>query len=86
MCHNFIEGYSHYSFVQRGDLVAAYYKRLTSDDKEERMKAAVAWSVWEGSTSKLFFDPSFITKYQVCIDQAGTLYCLYLFFAGRFVC
>lgn len=38
---------------ERGDLLAAYYRRLTSDNSEERIAAARAWSIWEGSTSKL---------------------------------
>jgi proline iminopeptidase len=42
---------------ERGDLMAAYYKRLTSDDPEVRLTAARAWSIWEGSTSKLMVDP-----------------------------
>src|SRR5256885_552635 len=45
---------------ERGDLVGAYYRRLTSDDARVRLEAARAWSVWEGSTSKLFPDPLFI--------------------------
>ena len=36
--------------AERGDLVSAYYRRLTSDDAEERRRAAVAWSSWEGDT------------------------------------
>jgi proline iminopeptidase len=40
--------------AERGDLVSAYYRRLTADDPEERLAAARAWSVWEGATSKLF--------------------------------
>jgi len=39
---------------ERHDLVKAYYKRLTSDDKKIRIEAAKAWSVWEASTSKLY--------------------------------
>ena len=39
--------------TERGDLLAAYYKRLTDDDPEIRLAAARAWSIWEGSTSKL---------------------------------
>jgi len=39
--------------TERGDLLAAYYKRLTDDDPEVRLAAARAWSIWEGSTSKL---------------------------------
>jgi proline iminopeptidase len=38
---------------ERGDLVSAFYKRLTSEDREVRLEAARAWSVWEASTSKL---------------------------------
>lgn len=38
---------------ERGDLMAAYYRRLTSDDAETRLAAARAWSVWEASTSHL---------------------------------
>lgn len=41
---------------ERGDLVAAYYKQLTSQDPEVRARAAKAWSVWEASTSKLIQD------------------------------
>jgi proline iminopeptidase len=48
---------------ERHDLVNAFYKRLTSADKETRSKAAKAWSVWEGSTSKLFLDPTFIERF-----------------------
>lgn len=38
---------------ERDDLISAYYKRLTSENDEIRLEAAKAWSVWEGSTSKL---------------------------------
>lgn len=41
---------------ERGDMVKAYYKRLTSTDATTRKAAARAWSVWEGSTSCLFPD------------------------------
>lgn len=39
--------------AERGDLVRAYYRRLTSDDPDTRLQAAKAWSIWEGSTSQL---------------------------------
>jgi proline iminopeptidase len=39
--------------AERGDLVAAYYRRLTSPDRAVRAEAARAWSVWEGRTSYL---------------------------------
>ncbi|MDI3258587.1 MAG: prolyl aminopeptidase [Sinobacteraceae bacterium] len=38
---------------ERDDLVAAYYRRLTSADPRVRREAARAWSTWEGATSKL---------------------------------
>ncbi|WP_374384826.1 prolyl aminopeptidase [Dongia sp.] len=39
--------------AERGDLVAAYHKRLTGTDTKAQLEAARAWSVWEGSTIKL---------------------------------
>src|SRR5262245_2993545 len=44
--------------AERGDLVGAYYKRLTSDDAQVSHEAARAWRIWEGSTSKLLPDPT----------------------------
>jgi proline iminopeptidase len=44
-------------------MVSAYYRRLTSEDNSVRLQAARAWSIWEGSTSKLFFDPAMIEKF-----------------------
>ncbi len=38
---------------ERKDMVKAYYRRLTSDDKQEQLKAAREWSIWEGRTSTL---------------------------------
>jgi proline iminopeptidase len=32
---------------ERGDLVEAYYKRLTGDAADEQLRAAKAWSKWE---------------------------------------
>ncbi len=42
--------------AERGDLLSAYYQRLTSPDPNTRLDAARAWSIWEASTSKLFPD------------------------------
>ncbi len=47
---------------ERGDLVGAYYRRLTSRDRTERIDAARAWSMWEGSTSRLVPDPELIER------------------------
>ncbi|MCA0890509.1 prolyl aminopeptidase [Qipengyuania flava] len=39
--------------AERGDLVRAYYERLTSDDEETRLEAAREWSLWEGHVATL---------------------------------
>jgi len=49
--------------TERTDMVSAYYRRLTSENASTRLEAARAWSIWEGSTSKLFFDPAMIEKF-----------------------
>ena len=49
--------------AERDDLVAAYYRRLTSDDPAIRSEAARAWSVWEATTSKLIPDPKLIEDF-----------------------
>lgn len=38
---------------ERNDMVTAYYKRLTSEDRAVRVEAARAWSMWEGSIINL---------------------------------
>ncbi|RLN71235.1 hypothetical protein BBJ28_00007019 [Nothophytophthora sp. Chile5] len=38
---------------ERGDFVKAYHKRLTSDDPNVRIPAALAWTTWERTTSNL---------------------------------
>jgi len=43
--------------AERGDLLRAYHRRLTSDDPDTRLQAAKAWSIWEGSTSQLLPSP-----------------------------
>lgn len=42
--------------AERGDLIAAYSRLLGSPDREVRLRAARAWSVWEGSTVTLLPD------------------------------
>ncbi len=46
--------------AERDDLVAAFYRRLCSDDEGVRREAAQAWSVWEGSTSNLTTSPDVV--------------------------
>jgi len=44
--------------AERSDMIAAYHRRLTSDDPAVRLAAARAWSIWEGTTLSLFHDPA----------------------------
>lgn len=39
--------------TERGDFIKAFHRRLTGDDELQRMAAAKAWSIWEGSCSTL---------------------------------
>jgi proline iminopeptidase len=48
---------------ERGDLVGAYYRRLTSPNRATRVRAARAWSIWEAATSHLLTDASNIDKW-----------------------
>ena len=45
---------------ERGNMLEAYFRRLTSDDESVNLEAARAWSIWEGSTSKLIPDQNLI--------------------------
>jgi proline iminopeptidase len=49
--------------AERGNMLEAYHRRLTSDDESVRLEAARAWSVWEGSTSKLIPDQHLIDDF-----------------------
>jgi proline iminopeptidase len=42
---------------ERGDMIAAYYRRLMSEDRAVQIEAAKAWSIWEGTTLSLLQDP-----------------------------
>jgi len=47
---------------ERGDLLSAYYRRLTSADVGVQRAAAKIWSMWEGRTSRLIPDPELIAR------------------------
>jgi len=49
---------------ERADMIGAYYRRLTSADPKVVAAAARAWSVWEGATSYLMFNPDYVAKFQ----------------------
>ncbi len=46
---------------ERGDLINAFHRRLTSDNYETQLAAARAWSRWEGRTSYLQTDESYVS-------------------------
>ncbi|HEY5019563.1 MAG TPA: prolyl aminopeptidase [Steroidobacteraceae bacterium] len=50
--------------AERGEMMQAYYRRLTSDDAATRATAARAWSTWEGATSFLRINPDFVAKFE----------------------
>lgn len=50
--------------AERGDMMQAYYRRLTSEDAKTIASASKAWSIWEGSTSFLRLNPDYIAKFQ----------------------
>ena len=47
---------------ERGNLLEAFHRRLTSDDEAVRLAAARAWSVWEASASFLVQNRDFMEK------------------------
>lgn len=48
---------------ERGDLIKAFYARLTSSDRKTRVEAARAWSVWEAATSYLHINEDQVNKW-----------------------
>ena len=48
---------------ERADILAAYYRRLTSTDAGARRGAAQAWSRWEGSTCKLIQNAELVERF-----------------------
>lgn len=48
---------------ERDNMIKAYYKRLTSNNEEERLQAAKAWSIWEGNVVLLLPDEKNIEKF-----------------------
>lgn len=48
---------------ERHNMMTAYQKRLTSEDREVQQRAAIAWSVWEASISNLIVDQQQIAKF-----------------------
>ncbi|MCA9652208.1 MAG: prolyl aminopeptidase [Myxococcales bacterium] len=55
---------------ERGDVVGAYHRRLTSDDPTVRRSAAKAWSMWECRVATLLPDDGLVAH---CEDASFTL-------------
>ena len=49
--------------AERGDLIAAYYRRLTGKDEKVQLEAARAWSMWEGASLSLLPDPARVAAF-----------------------
>ncbi|MBS7538711.1 prolyl aminopeptidase [Ancylobacter lacus] len=45
--------------AERGDLIAAYRRRLVGEDEAAKLEAALAWTLWEGETITLLPDAGF---------------------------
>ena len=44
--------------VERRDMVRAYHQRVTGSNRNTALRAARAWSIWEGATSYLRSNPA----------------------------
>lgn len=49
--------------AERHDLIQAFHRRLTGHDREEQLRAARAWSIWEAATSFLRTDEDNLKKW-----------------------
>tara|TARA_B100000214_G_scaffold318454_1_gene252772 strand:- start:456 stop:1403 length:948 start_codon:yes stop_codon:yes gene_type:complete len=70
----------------RGDMVSAYYRHLTSKDMNVRLKAAKAWSIWEASTSKLYLNEKSLHHFENdnVADAFARIECHYFINKGFF--
>jgi len=48
---------------ERGDMVAAYSKQLTGENEMQQLRAAKAWSIWEGMTATLQTDDDVVESF-----------------------
>jgi proline iminopeptidase len=49
--------------AERGNLLDAYYRRLTGTDRTLALAAARAWSIWEGATSHLIESERTVSRF-----------------------
>lgn len=64
--HIFPDAFDHYRDHipkdEQGNLIEAYYSRLTDSDVDVRRSAAREWTRWEMATSRLFPDSEYLDK------------------------
>ena len=72
--------------ADRGDMISAYYRRLTSNDPGVRQNAAKAWSLWEGSTASLLPDEERVRHFaeDEFADAIARIECHYFVNGGFF--
>ncbi|HIG40358.1 MAG: prolyl aminopeptidase [bacterium] len=58
---------------EQGDLEAAYYRRLISEDKNIAGKAARAWGAWETALVSLVPDADFMAQHEAVYEQSLSL-------------
>jgi len=66
----FEEYLQHIPPAERGDLMSAYYRRLTDPDRGVQLAAARAWAKWEARTSFLKPEPAYVNAFD---DDAHAL-------------
>jgi proline iminopeptidase len=54
---------THVPEAERGDLLSAYHRLLTSEDRTVRLTAAKLWSKWEATTCTLLPDPEMMADF-----------------------
>lgn len=42
--------------------MSAFHRRLTGEDKKVQIDCAKAWSTWELATSRLYLDPTYLSR------------------------
>jgi proline iminopeptidase len=48
---------------ERDDMLGAYYRQLTGENEVQKLRAAKAWSIWEGMTATLQTDESVVRSF-----------------------
>lgn len=49
--------------AERGDMIGAYYRRLTGADPDKQAECAAAWSAWEAATLSLRESPERVAEF-----------------------